>query len=521
MSPPPIQTSNPSRPSLALLALAILSLLPIAPTQAQSPPNLKAGVAKVDITDRTAGPVNDPLFAKALVLQSDNNQLVLIGVDAVAIGEIGYIKNDYLPTVRQRAEKELGIPSSNIVINASHCHGIVCADVADRTIQAIQMAQANLQPVRVGSGVGQENRIMENRRLKMKDGREIDVRHAYSLPPDDQVADVGPVDPKIATLRFDRLDGTTLAVLYQFACHPIQGVANGGNTADIIGFASQVIEEGLGNGALAIFFQGCGGDINPRWYKEVDHPRDAQWHGHLLGLSTLQAVRKIETTENPILAFQSTTLELPRADLAPKIEEMEIQRERLVNSLQGTSLNLKTFLPLVVKQRLDDQFPSYSSHAYLSEAQRGQEDLRRMDADNRRNVQAYIANIHTMEDLTRLQTNLALLRKHQLDNTTAPKRTIDAEVCAIRIGDFRLLTFPGELTVQIGLNIQNAMSHISNTNPPVFVSGYTNGYIYYCPTAEQLKNLGGAQEDSDCILDAAWQDRFENRAIELLKSLGK
>jgi hypothetical protein len=65
------------------------------------------------------------------------------------------------------------------------------------------------------------------------------------------------------------------------------------------------------------------------------------------------------------------------------------------------------------------------------------------------------------------------------------------------------------------------MSHISPSIPPVFVSGYTNGYIYYCPTADQLKNLGGAQEDSDCILDASWQDRFENRAIELFKSLGK
>lgn len=521
MNPLPIHPANTSRTSIAILALATLSLLHSVPTQAQSPTNLKAGVAKVEITDRTAGPVNDPLYAKALVLQDDNTQVVLVGVDAVAIGEIGHIPNDYLPSVRRRAEKELGIPGSHIVINASHCHGIVCKDVAERTLQAIEMAQANLQPVRIGSAVGHENRIMENRRLKMKDGSEVDVRHAYSLPPDDQVAQVGPVDPKIATLRLDRLDGSPLAVLYQFACHPIQGVANGGNTADIVGFASQVIEEGLGNGALAIFFQGCGGDINPRWYKEVDHPRDAQWHGHLLGLSTLQTVRKIETTENATLAFQSTILELPRADLATKIEEMETQRERLVNALQGTSLNLKTFLPLVVKQRLDEQYPSYSSHAYLSESQRGQEDLRRMDAENRRNVQAYIANIHTMENLTRLQTNLALLRKHQRDNSTAPKRTIDAEVCAIRIGDFRLLTFPGELTVQIGLNVQNAMSHIAPSIPPVFVSGYTNGYIYYCPTADQLKNLGGAQEDSDCILDASWQDRFENRAIELFKSLGK
>ena len=32
---------------------------------------LRAGVAKADITDRDAGPVNDPLYVKALVLKDD------------------------------------------------------------------------------------------------------------------------------------------------------------------------------------------------------------------------------------------------------------------------------------------------------------------------------------------------------------------------------------------------------------------------------------------------------------------
>jgi outer membrane usher protein FimD/PapC len=82
------------------------------------------------------------------------------------------------------------------------------------------------------------------------------------------------------------------------------------------------------------------------------------------------------------------------------------------------------------------------------------------------------------------------------------------------LGDFRLVTFPGELTVQVGLNIQQA-SQI----PQVFVSGYTNGYIYYCPTAEQLKNLGNAQEDSDCILDATWQEKFESVALKVIEAL--
>lgn len=476
--------------------------------------SIRAGVAKVDITNREAGPVNDPLYAKALVISTDSTTMVLVSIDAVAVGEIGHIKNDYLPTVRTKMETELGIPSNHLVINASHCHGVVCDDVADRTVEAIRKAASQLVEVQIGSGVGTEDRIMENRRLKMKNGKEIDVRHAYSLPPDDQVAGIGPVDPKIGIVRFDRLDGSPLAILYQFACHPIQGAASGGNTADLSGVASEVIEQNLGSDCIALFFQGCGGDINPVLYKDVHQPRDATWHGTMLGLSALQSIRKIKTASTETIGYQHTTLEVPRADLAPRIAEMEIERERLTNNLQGTSLNLKTFLPLIVQYNLDTEHPSYYSHRYLWEKERGREDLKRMDSENRRNIAAYIENIQTMESLTRLQTNLALLRKHQLDNTQSQKRTIDVDVCGVRLGNFRLVTFPGELTVQIGLNIQKK-SEIANA----FVSGYTNGYIYYCPTADQIQNLGGAQEDSDCILDAAWQEIFETHAIELLKKL--
>ena len=492
---------------LCLLSTLILSDVSFAQA-------IRAGVAKVDITKHEAGPVNDPLFAKALVIADDRKTMVLVSVDAVAIGEIGYIKNDYLPAVRKQLESDLGIPANHLVVNASHCHGIVCDDVAERTLEAIRKAKSSMVPVRIGTGLGTEDRIMENRRLKMKDGREIDVRHAYSLPADDQVAGIGPVDPKIGVVRIDRMDGSPLAVLYQFACHPIQGAASGGNTADLSGVASRVIEENLGHDSVALFFQGCGGDINPVLYKDVHQPRDGSWHGTMLGLSTLQALRKIETRGDVIVDYQHTTIEVPRANLEPRIAEMEIERERLMNNLKGTSLNLKTFLPLAVQYQLDPEHPSYYSHRYLREQEQGREDLKRLDAENRRNMAAYVENIQTMELLTRLQTNLALLRKHHVDNTSAPKRTIDVEVCGVRLGDFRLVTFPGELTVQIGLNIQRA-SQLEG----VFVSGYTNGYIYYCPTADQLRNLGGAQEDSDCILDAAWQEKFETHALGVLRAL--
>lgn len=475
---------------------------------------LSAGVAKVDITNRQAGPVNDPLYVKALVLKDDATTLVMITVDAVAIGEIGHIKNDYLPKVRARLQQELGIAPANVMVNASHCHGVVCKEVGERTVRAVKAAMQNMVPVKVGAGAGHEDRIMENRRLKLKNGREADVRHAYSFPPDEEVAEIGPVDPEIGILRLDRTDGRTLAVVYNFACHPIQGVPSGANTADIVGFASKAIEDNLSDGALALFLQGCAGDINPVFYKDVDHPRDAEPLGNMLGLSALRAIRKVRTKQDDRLKVLHEHLELPRADLAQRIAEMEQEQARLVASFRGTSLNLKTFVHLFTKYRLDTEFPSYYSHGYMHEEAIGRNDLRKLDERNRRDMQQYIRNIHTMEELTRVRTNLALLRKHQADNVAAGKKTVEVEMLGLRIGDFVLITFPGELTAQIGLNIKRTSPH-----KWTFIAGYTNGYLYYTPTAEQLKNVGGAQEDSDCLLAPQWQKIFESKVAEMLKAL--
>ena len=84
----------------------------------------------------------------------------------------------------------------------------------------------------------------------------------------------------------------------------------------------------------------------------------------------------------------------------------------------------------------------------------------------------------------------------------------------VRIGAFKLVTFPGELTVQVGLNIKKA----ANDNS-VYVAGYTNGYIYYAPTSEQRKNSGYAQEDCDSLVSPEWQQIFERKAVEMLKGL--
>ena len=475
---------------------------------------LWAGVARADITDYKAGPVRDPLYAKALVLREAATTVVIITVDAVAVAEIGHIRNDYMGTVRAALRSDPGIEPEAVLINASHCHGVVGADVAQRTVKAVREACQSLVPVLVGAGVGHEDRIMENRRLRLRNGREADVRHAYSLPADAEVAEVGTVDPQIGVLRLNRLDGRTLAVVYNFACHPIQGVPCGGNTADITGFASRVIEDGLDEGATALFLQGCAGDINPVRYKDVDHPRDAEPLGNLLGLSTLQAVRQIQCRDSGGLKLLREVVELPRADLAPGIADRQAEQARLLQALRGTSLNLKTFLALTAKYCLSPEFPSYSSHRYLHDRALGRRDLERLDALNRKNLEQYAANIYTMEELTRVQANLDLQKLHHAQNLAAGSGTLAVEVLGLRVGDFVLITFPGELSVEIGMKLKNASPH-----ELTFVAGYTNGYIYYAPTAEQLQNRGHAQEDSDCLLAPEWQSLFEAEADALLAAL--
>jgi hypothetical protein len=500
---------------LAVLAIAALLVAArLMPVRAADEPSLRAGAARVDITRTESGPVNDPLYVKALVLKDDKTTAVVITVDAVSLGEIGYIGNEYLGKVRAALQKDLGIDPARVVINASHCHGIVCADVADRTVRAVKEAMQALEPVRVGAGVGHEDRIQENRRLRLKDGREADVRHAYALPPDDQVLGAGPVDPEIGILRLDRKDGRPLAVVYNFACHPIQGVPGGGNTADLVGFASRVIEDGMGEGTTALFLQGCAGDINPALYKDVTHPRDAEILGNMLGLSTMRAAKRIKTGEKAALKMVRENLQLPRADFAPRIAALEAEQGRLLKSLTGTSLNLKTFVQLLVNHGLSAEFPSYYSHRYLRDKELGRDPFRRLDAENRANVEAYLKNVQAMEELTKVQTNLSLLRMHAKQNADAGAKPLDVELVGLRVGEFVLTTFPGELTAQIGLNLKQASPH-----PLTFVAGYSNGYIYYSATTEQLKNTGAAQEDCDTLLAPEWQPLYERKAAELLKAL--
>ena len=168
----------------------------------QATGSLRAGVAKSDITTSEPGvKVNDPLYAKALVLDDGETKVVILAVDAVAIGGICDIQDDFLGKLRRRIEGELGVPAGHVLVNASHTHTpdrMVCEDAEQlsRTFDAVKRAMANMTPVTVGVGVGHEDRFVINRTLRLKSGLHWTIRHANPCPPDDEVDGLGPVDPR-------------------------------------------------------------------------------------------------------------------------------------------------------------------------------------------------------------------------------------------------------------------------------------------------------------------------------------
>jgi hypothetical protein len=486
--------------------------------------NLRAGTAKTDITiESSHAPIRDRLFVKALVLDDGQNKFVLITMDVTAIGArwisdgmLPDVSESFLPSVRERIQKQLGIPGEHVTVNASHTHPpgkMLCDDDAqiERTCDAVRRAFDNMVPVTVGAGVGHEDRITMNRTLRLKDGNHWTIRHANPCPPDEEVVDVGPHDPQIGILRVDRLDGRPLAVVYNFATHLLYGDTTGSITANFTGIASKLIEDTLGD-AIAFFVQGAAGDVIDITFKDFNQPRDIVPLGMTLGESVLKTVREIRTTCGKINVIDRV-LKLPlRTDIPERIAKLESQQTELLESLRGTSLNLDSFLPLYLRSAIDPEKPADYTHRYLQSAKIGSDQVVAMDALNRRLIDKYVRNIRAMERLTRIRENIDTLHKHQRLISEMKNTTVTAEVQGIRIGDFVLITAPIEVLTEVSLNIKKSSPH-----KHTFVAGFTNGYLHYGAPASYYDK--GGYEVTECLLAPQWQAVFEGAVKEMLAQL--
>jgi hypothetical protein len=486
---------------------------------------LRGGVAVSDITtDAPQTAIRDRLYAKALVLDDGTTRLAIVTMDVTAIGgrEISRgalpdVGQAFLPALRGRIEKELGIAGANVLVNASHTHPpgrMLCDDKEQvkRTFDAVRRAASDLTPVTFGAGAGHEDRLTLNRTLRLKDGRHWTVRHANPCPPDDLVAGVGPLDPQIGILRFDRLDGTPLAVVYNFASHLLFGDLQARVTADFPGIASKRIEQTLGHGATALFLQGAAGDVIDVGFKNFNRTRDIEPLGATLGQDVLDALKQIPTSD-AALRIASETIDLPRrTDIPQRIADLERRQHELLESLRYTTLNFKAFLPLHLKHLLSPDNPADYLHTYLQAEKIGDSKPALMDEFNRKQVEKYLHNIRAMEELVRIRENIDTLKKHQGLNEESGQATVAAEIQGIRIGDCVLIASPLEVLTEVSLNIKKA-----SPCPNTFLAPFSNGYLHYGPPASYYDK--GGYEVTECLIGPQWQELFESAAGRIIRRL--
>jgi hypothetical protein len=172
----------------------------------------------------------------------------------------------------------------------------------ERIAAAIERASGRLQPASIGTGEG-EVFIGHNRRLIEPDGTvKMLWRNATKTP-------THPVDSRVGVIRIDGRGGRVLAIIVNYACHPvIFGPDNLKYSADYPSATAEVVEQAFGEGAVSLFLQGAAGNINPYFDKmrlEEDAEKLMKETGRQLGKEALRVARSIATRppKHPELQF--------------------------------------------------------------------------------------------------------------------------------------------------------------------------------------------------------------------------
>ena len=298
------------------------------------------------MTDRKANFVHDELHVRAVAMDNSRTRMAIAVVDSCAV------PRKIFDAAKELIHQHTGIPIAQILMAATHTHSAPAADhlfqsepdpdytrfLTLKIADAVRMAVAKLEPARLGWGSGREDRLVFNRRYQMKPG-------AIPLNPfgaQDQVLmnpaagnesilkAAGPVDPDVALLAAETLDGKPIFALSSYALH-YTGVPSTHISADYFAVWAREMQRLAGGDFLAVLANACSGNINGVNF--LKPPR--AWHAYemtntyaeMLAAETYRVWRSIDWRDT--VELSGTIEELELATRQPSAADLEEARKIL------------------------------------------------------------------------------------------------------------------------------------------------------------------------------------------------
>jgi neutral ceramidase len=433
-------------------------------------PQLGIGMPGLRLFGSPIQAVESDLTATALVLADGETKVVLIAVDLCMVS---VAEADRLRTAVAEA---LGIPMSHVLLNLSHVHSspglpdfMAMTDTEEDArfrvryqddleqwlVEAAVEADAALCPARIGTGWG-ESAIGVYRR-ELRDGHDV-----LGEVPDH------PIDRSLGVIRVDDLSGNPIAVAFRYSAHPVtMGSRSAVASPDYPGPARDVIERNLGG--LALFLQGCGGNVNPRvgiGY-EVDCRDTKNRIGLELGGDALKVAASIRT--NTRAGERRPLGNVPNILFTPW-EPVEGEAPARIAAAETTVALDYDELPTLERAK-----------EILAHWERTRDERLAGDALDweRRAAQKYA---HWAKQLV-----AAVEHGHP---------THDLRIQAIRVNDVVFGALNMEIFFETGFDIRER-----SPLPDTFVLGYTNGCFGYLPRGEDYPQGGWKVDESYAVPD--------------------
>jgi hypothetical protein len=271
--------------------------------------SLLAGAYKVNITPGKPIPmsgyggrnepfkgVHDSLYVTATVFSDASQKSVIITADLIGFS------HEFCESTIGKIESELGIKEEFILLSANHNHGgprnktygentnpdveKYVIEVQHKILDAVNIANQNLQPAMIGVGIGSCNMNI-NRRARFADGNVWLGRN-----PD------GPCDHDVAVIRLDDLNRNPIALHVNWPCHgTASGQKNYKITGDWPGLTARYVEKEFDKNVVIAVTAGASADINPI-YGPNDNFREIESLGMLVGEEVLRITSTIQTFPN-------------------------------------------------------------------------------------------------------------------------------------------------------------------------------------------------------------------------------